>query len=118
MTEVIPLKIFYTKDGKDIGDSDVLLGEYDVDVGKEVTLYLTNRNETLSANITNLHTINSNSTFYGPPSNIINPGETVPVLIRIKPLKTDTLDDFGKDSKDFPSDHDRIEGKIRYENVR
>lgn len=116
------LQILYSPNGEPLRtDQDLLLGEWDISLGTEVTFYLKNISEDLIANVTQLKTVNDNSFFNAPPSGFVNPGKTEKVSITIRPHSRINMENIatGKPKLDsFPKDTDKIEGTIRWERVR
>ena len=122
MADQLPLQILYSKNGEPLrDDQDSLLGEFDTSLGTEIHFYLKHDNTDLICNVSQLKTVNRNSTFIGPSSGFVNPGKTEKVTIRIHPNSKINMENFatGKPTlNSFPKSTDKLEGEIRWERVR
>jgi len=120
MTDIKPLEFLYGENGMTINQADdLLLGEYDITLGTEVKFYIHNPNENLICNVSQLKATHDNYTFIGPESGFVNPKQTVQVSIRIQPV--DNIEKLGVEplkSPNFPTDHSRLEGTVRWDNAR
>jgi len=107
----------YKQDGKSIElDTDILMGEYDIDKGLLFKFHMKNLNDNLRADISKLKSANDNSTFVGPE--FIEPNESIQVLIRISPI--DNIEKLGVEpmkSPQFPKDSDKIIGTVKWMNA-
>ena len=114
---IIPLQVSYKEDSMALSiDEPLLMASYDIDKGLLFKFYMKNLNANLRADISKLKSVNENSTFVGPE--FIGPNESIQVLIRISPI--DNIEKLGVEplkSPQFPSDHDRLEGTVRWENA-
>ena len=121
MVNVKELQVRYREDSMAISlTEDMLLGEYDVQEGKDFYFYLHNPNDSIRAGVSKLHATHDEMTFYPPESGWIEPLQTVKVLLRIKPRNIPDLESFQRIQKqieleDLPKPFGKIDGKIRWE---
>ena len=110
------LQTLLTKDGEPLRpDQRLDGGSYDVSIGAEIPFILRNPNPDWTCDISDVDTVNTNSSFHSP--DFILPLESVEVKIKIKPVEED-FDNFDFMKQDIPDVHDFLQGNIvwkRYE---
>lgn len=96
------------------------VGEYDVELGTEVLMYLRNPYKSWVAYIEDLDTVNNNSELYGPQ--LILPEQTVKLKVVVKPdrreLSLTELTKFMDEDEKAPPVVDTVQGDViwkRYE---
>ena len=113
MTDIIPtpLLIKYKTDAKPIDSgTDILAGEYNIDLGMTFDFILENKNNNLQAEV-EVNTTNINSSIAGPQ--IIAPLESVKMTYTINARTQNDLDNFNKTQK-LPPESDPLNFKVKW----
>ena len=93
-------------------DSETInMGEYDISQGIIHTFWLSNPNDDLICDISDLRTINPNSRFNTPVSEI-QPLQQIQVSIKIPPVEID--EDVAISDIEMPSGNDRLKGELTW----
>jgi len=113
MADIIPtpLQLKYKLDGKEIeSGTEILAGEYPLDLGMTFDFILENKNSNLQAEV-ELDTKNINSSIGGPQ--IIPPLESVKMTYTINPRVANDLDNFNK-PVELPPESDSLHFKVKW----
>jgi len=112
---LLGLEILEDVDGKAIKfqvDSETInMGEYDISQGLKHTFFLSNPNSDVIVDISDLHTVNPDSKFFSPVTEIA-PLQRVQVSIEIPPVEID--EDVAISDVTLPSGNDRLKGELTW----
>jgi len=113
-----PLEIHLSEDGEpseQILTENLNMGVYDVALGTEFEFFIRNPNHNLFCDISELNTVNLNSSFHAPDE--ILPLETVRCTIKIKAGDDLNLDNFDLLKEDNINTHDELKGEIVWKDI-